>query len=485
MKEISNSNESLKIWEEVGKYIYDPAKFSVFAYDWASLGFKAPLKWSLDVFDYIKKQMLKKEYPIRIAVSSGHGITKSATASQLILWGIATCDDARIVVTANTENQLRTKTWAELSKWYNAFLLKDYFTYTATSLYSKIPGHEKNWRADAIPWSVNKPEAFAGLHNKGKRIIVIFDEASAIDDNIWDVTEGALTDTDTEIIWIAFGNPTKNSGKFYDCFHKNSRYWKTWKIDSRNVPTTNKKLIEEWAETYGEDSDFFRVRVKGEFPIQGMSSFIPPELVDESMNRYIREEQFRFEPAIIGVDPAWTGGDETVIAIRKGYWSKILACFINKDDVYTANLIAQFEDEYKASAVFIDQGYGTGIFSVGKNMNRNWTLVNFGSKPLSQTYYNKRAEIWGELKKWIKEGGVLPKDNGLREELISTEYFIRSEGKIQMERKDDMRKRGIKSPNKADALALTFAMPVRPKNMFFKKEFYNTKEYDPLKINME
>lgn len=473
-----------ELFSEISKYTYDPFKFSLIAFDWKTLGFEQdrPMDWAIEIYQYIKEQMIKNQYPIKIAVASGHGITKSATASQLILWALATCDDARVVVTANTEPQLRTKTWAELSRWHNVFLLKDFFKYTATSVYSTIKGHEKSWRADAIAWSISKPESFAGLHNKGKRILVIFDEASAIDNQIWEVTEGALTDSNTEIIWIAFGNPTRNSGRFYDCFHKYSNTWKTWQIDSRTVPTTNKKLIQEWAETYGEDSDFFRVRVKGEFPVNAMNNFIPVSLVEEARKRYLREESYKFAPAVIGVDSAWTGGDEIAIVLRQGLYSKILATLPkNEDDVGIANMIARFQDEYNAKSVFIDQAYGTGIFSVGKNIGRLWTLIHFGSKSFHPNYYNKRAEMWGEMKKWLEEGGVIPDDPKLAEELTSPEYFVRSEGKIQLERKDDMKKRGLRSPNRADALALTFAMPVIDTTHITKIESYEDKNYDPLK----
>src|SRR5690606_38633063 len=112
-----------------------------------------------------------------------------------------------------------------------------------------------------VPWSERNTEAFAGLHNAGKRIIVIFDEASAIPDIIWETTEGALTDVDTEILWFVFGNPTRNTGRFRDCFDggKFAHRWRQQKVDSRQVQRTNKKEIEDWIADYGLDSDFVRV----------------------------------------------------------------------------------------------------------------------------------------------------------------------------------------------------------------------------------
>ncbi|WP_368667183.1 hypothetical protein, partial [Anoxybacillus sp. MB8] len=123
---------------------------------------------------------------IRQAVGSGHGIGKSALVAMLIKWAFDTFEDARGVVTANTDNQLRTKTWAELSKWHGISLTKDWATLTATALISNAPGHDKTWRIDAVPWSQNNTEAFAGLHNEGRRILLVFDEASAIADKVWE-----------------------------------------------------------------------------------------------------------------------------------------------------------------------------------------------------------------------------------------------------------------------------------------------------------
>ena len=192
---------------------------------------------------------------ILLATSSGHGIGKSSLVSWLILWALSTFPDTRGVVTANTATQLRSKTWAELTKWHNLFVLKHWFSVTATAIFSSDPAHEKTWRVDAIPWSKNNTEAFAGLHNQGKRILVVFDEASAIDDPVWEVTEGALTDTGTEIIWAVFGNPTRNTGRFADCFRKYKHRWKRFQVDSRSARMTNKAQIAQWIEDYGEDSD--------------------------------------------------------------------------------------------------------------------------------------------------------------------------------------------------------------------------------------
>lgn len=475
--------------EALGALTHDPLAFVYFAYPWGEPGtplenMEGPDEWQIQILKDIGEQLKKGkdlQTAIQEAVASGHGIGKSALISWLIHFAISTHENTRGVVTANTEGQLRTKTWPELSKWHNMFIAKDLFTYTATAIFSSDKDYEKTWRIDAIPWSKNSPESFAGLHNQGNRILVLFDEASAIDDVIWEVTEGALTDANTEIIWCAFGNPTRNSGRFRECFRKYRDYWKTYQIDSRTVKISNKAKIEEWLEAYGEDSDFFKVRVRGVFPSASDLQFISTEIADKAQKQVYKPGQFDHLPTIIGVDPAWTGGDTLEIVMRNGYAMKCLATIEkNDDDMRMASLIAQFEDEYKADAVFIDQGYGTGIYSIGKSMGRKWRLVAFGGKAPNDVYLNMRAYMWGEMKEWLKEGGSIPNEQGLYDDLIGPEAIIDKNGRIQLESKKDMKERGLPSPNKGDALALTFAFRVTKKINGNQKRVANT-EYNPFK----
>ena len=222
--------------------------------------------------------------PILMARASGHGVGKSTVAAWVILWGLSTMPNARVVVTANTDSQLRTKTWPEVTKWLRLMINRDWFKATATAVFSAQAERERLWRADAIPWSEENTEAFAGLHNKGRRVILIFDEASAIADKIWEVSEGALTDEGTEIIWLAFGNPTRNTGRFRECFGRFRHRWDCAHIDSRMVEGTNKAQLEQWVRDYGEDCDFVRVRVRGVFPHAGSMQFISSELVEAAMS---------------------------------------------------------------------------------------------------------------------------------------------------------------------------------------------------------
>ena len=249
----------------LGEFSHDPLGFVYAAFPWGQQGteladMSGPDVWQREILDDIGRGVQDASIVTREAVASGHGVGKSALVAWVILWALATHEDTRCVVTANTDTQLRSKTWAELAKWYRLFIGRDMFCFTATSLFSAQRGHDKTWRADAIPWSRDNPEAFAGLHNQGKRILVVFDEASAIFDEIWTVTEGAMTDRDTEIVWCVFGNPTRNQGRFFECFHKNRTFWHCKQVDSRTVAISNKQQIAQWEAAYGDDSDFFRVR---------------------------------------------------------------------------------------------------------------------------------------------------------------------------------------------------------------------------------
>lgn len=473
----------------------DPYGYVMYNWEWGQGELEdqdGPDEWQVkvlvDIGDKLKKgELVNFEDVIQEAVASGHGIGKSALVSWIIKWGLDTLEDTRIVVTANTEKQLTNKTWPELQKWHRLSLSKDLFTCTATAIYSNDKEHEKNWRADAVPWSIHNTEAFAGLHNKGKRIIVIFDEASAIDDKIWEVTEGALTDANTQIIWLAFGNPTRNTGRFRECWRKFRKFWTCWEVDSRTAKVSNKKQIQKWIDTYGIDSDFVKVRVRGMFPTQSAKQFISTELVDGAYGRFLRPEQFNFAPKIITCDPAWSGDDELVIAMRQGLAFKILRTMEKNDnDVLVANIIAQYEDDEQADAVFIDGGYGTGIKSVGHTLGRkHWQLVWFNEKSPDSGCLNMRAYIWDQAKEWLKQGGSIPEDSVLYQDLIGPETIPRLDGKKQLMSKEDMKDElDLPSPNRGDALALSFAYPVQKRNRSStnKPEFYtNNTKYSPFK----
>lgn len=471
--------------QDLAGFEHDPLGYVLWAFPWGVEGDElakepGPRKWQRDVLVEVGELVRSGRDTgevVREAISSGHGIGKSALVAWLSRWALATHEDTRGVVTANTEPQLRTKTWPEVAKWHRLAIDRDLFTCTATALYSADPQHEKTWRFDAVTWSENNTEAFAGLHNKGKRLVVIFDEASGIADKVWEVTEGALTDEATEIVWAVFGNPTAPAGRFRECFRKNRHRWHTRQIDSREVEGTNKALFEQWITDHGLDSDFVKVRVRGIFPALSAKQFISEADVDAAFGRTLREDQYDFAPVVIGCDPAWQGDDELVISKRQGLHFEVLRVIQKNDnDIVIAGILAQLEDTYDADAVFVDGGYGTGIVSAGKTLGRDWTLVWFGGRPDDEGCLNKRAEMWKLTRNWLKSGGAIPKDQALRDDLIGPETCPRMDGKLMLEPKDAMKRRGLRSPNRGDSLALTFAYPVATKKLRASKN----KTVDPL-----
>lgn len=447
---------------------FKPTQWARAAWDWGRgelADYDGPREWQDETFRIIEHHLSDPEtryQPLRIAVSSGHGIGKSASMGMVSNWAMSCFPDAKIVTTANTEGQLRTKTSPEIGKWFRMSITSHWFDVSSMSIKSRDKTRAESWRQDFIAWSEHNTEAFAGLHNKDRIIVLLFDEASKIADKVWEVAEGALTDENTIIIWIVYGNPTRNSGRFRECFRRFRHRWIGRKIDSRTVPGTNKKFLQQLVDDHGEESDIVKIRVRGEFPSQSALQFIGEGDVDQARQRHMRKDQYEWAPVIIGVDPAWTGEDSIEIYLRQGLYSKHLVTIPRNDnDGEVAALVARLEDEYKADAVFVDAGYGTGIVSFGRTWGRSWQLVWFGGKSSKPEYINKRAEIWGEMKAWIKEGGCIdPKDDVLYQDLIGPETVPRADGKIQLESKQDMKERGLPSPNKADALALTFASPV-------------------------
>ncbi len=453
---------------------FDPVKWSNIAWDWGHGDLQAhhgSREWQSDIFKIIREHLADpstRYQPLQIAVASGHGIGKSASMGMLSNWAMSCWADAKIVTTANTEGQLRTKTAPEIGKWFRMSITAHWFDVQTMSIKSRDPAHSEQWRQDFIPWSEHNTEAFAGLHNEGKIIVLEFDEASKIHDKVWEVAEGALTDENTVIIWIVYGNPTRNSGRFRECFRRFRHRWVGRQIDSRTVPGTNKQFLQRLVDDHGEDSDIVKVRVRGQFPSQSAMQFISADDVDKARNVHLRKEQYSFAPKIIGVDPAWTGDDSLEIVLRQGLYSVSLATLARNDnDIEVANLIARLEDEHQADAVFIDAGYGTGIVSAGQVMGRSWRMIWFSGKSIDAGYLNKRAEMWGMMKKWIKAGGAInPDDEDLYQDLIGPETVARLDGKIQLESKEDMKERGLPSPNKGDALALTFAEPVSKRAVY-------------------
>jgi len=452
--------------DDIASFTHDPLGFARYAYDWENGDLR---QWQKDVAGAIGKHLQDpktRHQPCLIAVSSGHGIGKSAEIGMLIDWAMSTCEECKVVITAGTGTQLATKTVPEVHKWFRKSINADWWDINATSIRVTDPAYQATWRADFITWSEHNTEAFAGLHNQGKRVLLVFDEGSAIADKVYEVAEGAMTDEDTEIIWVVFGNPTKNTGRFRECFGKYRHRWKTFQIDSRAVEGTNKEQIAKWVADYGEDSDWVRVRVRGEFPRAGSNQFISSD--DVAACRKYKAESYAHMPKILAIDVARFGDDRTVIVSRQGRFSRILAKYRGLDTVQTSERAIEFIQKERPDAVVVDgDGLGAGVVDHLTHRGFRDKVFEFhgGGEPRDKNmYFNRRAEVWGMMRDWLKAGAEIPDDAELAEELAGVEYgFASKSDAIQLEKKEDMKARGMASPDLGDALAMTFAVTVKPK----------------------
>lgn len=459
-------------------YARDPLGFVERCFPWGQAGTAlakeaGPEAWQRDVLQLLGAGVVSTNDALRLAVASGHGIGKSALVAWIVLWAMSTCPGTRGIVTANTESQLRTKTWPELTKWHALMFHRHVFVCTATALHAAEKGRERTWRVDAIAWSENNTEAIAGLHNKGRRAFAIFDEASAIPEVVWETIEGALTDINTELFWAVFGNPTRSTGRFRACFAGGefAHRWKPQQIDSRTVSFTNKSQISNWVKDYGEDSDFVRVRVRGVFPRAGNMQFIDSERVQAAKDRELVAD--KDAPLVMGVDIARHGEDQTVIRFRRGLDARSIPAikFRIPDLMQVASRVMEQVNAHNPTAVFIDAtGIGWGVVDRLRQLQCSGLMaVDFGAAPdrtdLSDAgakYANKRAEMWGFMRDWLRMG-CLPDDRDLASDLTNVEYGYDRADAILLERKDKMRERDLASPDDGDALALTFAHPVAVK----------------------
>lgn len=453
----------------------DPLRFVIAAFPWGEAGGElekeqGPKKWQRETLQYIGDELKKGGdigSIIRTATATGHGVGKSALVAWIVLWGMATKVNCKGVVTANTKNQLDTKTWAEVAKWHRLFIGSHYFEITATSIFSADPQYTKTWRIDSVPWSETNTEAFAGMHNKGSRIIMIFDEASSIFDKIWEVTEGALTDDSTQILWCVFGNPTRNQGRFRECFRKFSHRWRTITLDSRDVEGTDKRFLNEMVEDYGEDSDVVRVRVRGLFPLSDSAQFISADVISKAASA--APDVLPTDPLVMSIDVAREGDDESVIAFRRGKDARIIP-WLRYHKISLMELADRASDcieKYQPDAVFIDEtGVGGGVIDRLRQLNHHVIGVHFGSLGSSVDGIicaNKKTEMWVKMRSWLECGGAIPNDEDLKAHLATPAAGVNAKEVMTIESKREIRRRGEASPDMADALALTFGGYVGPR----------------------
>ena len=456
----------------------NPLAFVMLMFPWGVKGtplehFSGPRKWQRevlqDIASHIKQNNGKVDFDtLREAVASGRGIGKSALVSWLVIWMLTTRIGSTTIVSANSESQLRKVTWAEITKWLAMGLNSHWFEVSATSLQPAkwltelverdLRKGTRYWGVEGRLWSAENPDAFAGVHNMDG-VLVIFDEASGIDDAIWAVTAGFFTENTPNRFWFAFSNPRRNTGYFYETFHSKRDFWDTKIVDARTVEGTDKQVYQQIIDEYGPDSAQAHVEVYGQFPDAGDDQFISAYTVDEAMKRIKYKDLSA--PIVIGVDPARFGADATVIAVRQGRDIVKIIRHRGDDTMTVVGYVIEAIEEFKPTLVVIDEGgLGAGIVARLKEQRYKIKGVNFGNKSKNPIMYgNMRAQMWGDMREWLKTASI-PSDRFLKSDLISPMMKPDSRGTIFLESKKDMKSRGLASPDAADAIAVTFAFPV-------------------------
>lgn len=486
MSAVETANPLTEVQRELAEFVHDPLGFARCAYAWGQgdlqgeAGLRAhQIKLFTEIRDHLENPLTRYK-PFRKTISSGHGIGKSAEIAILTVWGLSTFEDCKVILMAGTGDQLKTKTQPEVAKWFRLGVNADLFEVNVTSIKVREEGHEQTWRADFTTWSEENPQASAGAHNRRKRLIIIYEEAAGIPDSIWKTQEGAMTDADTEIIWIAISQCTRSEGFFYEAVFGSQRHrWNPEVIDSRSVEGVNVEEINEDIKVYGENSDHVRVRWLGLYPLAGEGKFIDLEMVQNAQTRML--PTFNDDALVAGVDLSWGGSDDTVIRFRKGLDArsippiKIRGQFTKNPAVVRERLADILRTKFNGDRVammFLDNsgvGGNAGAILAGlQALNlKNVMGINFGDQALNDKFYVlRRDEMWGKMKDWMRDGGCLDSDPELKTDLQKPILMSNKEQRIKLEPKEAMKKRLSKmgldssSPDDADALALTFALPV-------------------------
>ena len=475
---VYSAGEEMELMARLWALKNDPLKFVMYAFPWGQSGtplehFHGPRKWQREVLQDLTAHIAQNNGKIdfdtfRMAVSSGRGIGKSALVSWLVIWMLTTRIGSTTIVSANSETQLRAVTWAEITKWLSMSLNSHWFEVSATRVMPAkwltelverdLKMGTRYWGVEGRLWSAENPDAYAGVHNFDG-VMLIYDEASGIDDTIWSVAAGFFTENTPNRFWLAFSNPRRNTGYFYEAFNAKRDFWRNKTVDARSVEGTDKAVYEQIIQEYGPDSVQAHVEVYGEFPSAGDDQFIPVYLVDDAFARPRYKDATA--PIIIGVDPARFGADATVIAVRQGRDLNAIKRYRGDDTMEIVGRVIEAIEEYNPALVVIDEGgLGAGVVDRLKEQRYKIKGVNFGNKSVKPIMYgNKRAEMWGLMRDWLKTASI-PADKLLKSDLTSPRIKPDSKGTIFLEGKKEMKARGLASPDAADAIAVTFAYPV-------------------------
>lgn len=455
-----------------------------------ALEYMVPYDWQIEEWRKLSAHLanpLTRYDAYRLIISSGNGAAKTAFGAMTFLMLMYT-QRVRGRITANTQPQLNSIVWPEYDVWFrHARFSEHFFEKFGTSIKAKDSKVAETWRLDAVTWDAQNPASISGLHNKGYCVLYIFEEAPGIPAIIWQYASGAFTETGTIKIHLAFGNSDDPNSKFEQ--NMSSPLWHARRIDTRTLSHIDPKQIADWLmECNGnEDHDDFRVRVRGLPRKTSKDSIISLENIEAAIARAenFDVQSVKMLPCVLTCDPAWTGGDETAIAMRQGPYTCMLEKYkLNKLEgdthMVTYKRLCHWENELKADAVFIDQAEGTAVYTLAVNEGKtNWHLVSFANSPTDRPepkdseYHNIRAQMYYETNKYLQQGGILdvnPKlDQQKREEMFEAikKQLTWTKGtrhKVTMKKlavsKLEIKSEYGQSPDVADCIVLGHAHPV-------------------------
>lgn len=395
----------------------------------------------------------------KISIRSGHGVGKTTLCAWLALHFLLFRDDVKIIVTAPSADQMKDGLIPEINKWISK--LPNWIQSSLEILTDRI-SRKPNVTNNFISFRTarkEKPEALAGVH--ADHVMIIVDEASGVDEVIYETGQGALSTEGS--IALLIGNPTNPSGFFYKTHHELSDIWYNRKVSCYDSTRVSPTYIQTQLRTYGADSREFRVRVLGEFPESGQMAVIPRSFAESAINRYASD--LGKHSVVWGLDPG-AGGDPTGFIERD---MNIIADaqelhYENTMEVvgWIANRYKMTPDIFKPHTIYVDTiGIGAGVADRLAELNLPVYHVNVSESPAEKDrFQNLRAEIWFAVRDWLETREVsinCALAAKLVDELVSVNMKFTSSGKTLLESKDELKRRGLKSPNLADALALTFS----------------------------
>ena len=397
----------------------------------------------------------------KISVRSTHGVGKSSVASWILIHTLLTHLDCKLIVTAPTSGQLFDALFAELKKWIGEMpeALQDLVDIKSDRISLKSRSAEAFISARTS--RKEQPEALAGVHSQGK-VILLCDEASGIPEQVYESASGSMSGKNTHTILL--GNPTRNSGLFYDTHHKLKGAWRTFHISAYDSDRVSDEFVEEMAMRYGEDSSAFKVRCLGEFAEETDDTIIPLELIDSAIQREIPVDH-NVADTIWALDVARHGADSSVLVKKTGSTITEIKSWKRLDLMELSGRIhAEYdttEPENRPHELYVDViGMGYGVLDAINSIGRiNAVGINVAESPSQkETYMNLRSELWFKFKSFLENKMCkLPNNEYMIADLIGVKYKFTAAGKIQVESKDQIKKRLGRSPDFADALVLLMA----------------------------